>query len=353
MRPNETSVTDPRVTVVVTQRERFSMTRETLPNIYDSTRMPFELIYVTGGLSGRRRRELEAEARRRGFRHIEAGRALTPAESRNIGAANARTEFVVFIENDTVIQEGTVEALVGCAEETGADVVTPVTCEQRPVHQIIHHVGREMQSQAFIDGPEGERDFDELYYLQGKTRDEVADQLVRRRTQDCEFHCFLARRSLFDRIGYFDPDIVSKETLHFCWTVSRAGGDIWLEPGAVATFLIPSDDDPVSLADLPDFLLRWSAQWQRRSHDKLQAHWGLSDDGFIAKRKTMEHWRIDHHVLKPALRKVPVLGRRWGFVERAARRIYPPVAVVVSLLVWRYDRARRRAAGMGDLLAQG
>jgi len=332
-----------RVSIVVTQRERVSVMGESLDNIYEVAGGAFEIIYVTGGLAGARRRWLRAQAARRGFTHVEAGRRLTPAESRNIGARRASGEFVVFVENDVIIRPGSIEALVACADATRADVVTPLTCEGRPLHTHIHHVGHEMQTQTLIDGPEGQRDYNEVYYLQGLTTEQASDKLVRRRTQDCEFHCFLARRALLERVGYFDPDIVSKETLDFSWNVRRAGGDIWLEPEAVATFLIPSASDPVRLGDLPDFLLRWSAEWQGRSHDALKAKWGLGEAGFIAKRRKLEHWRIVDHVVKPALEKAPVLGRRWGFVERGVRLTYPVLALAASAMVRRYDRDRRRA----------
>jgi hypothetical protein len=349
----EDKTTDPRVTIVVTQRERVSVMPETLDNIYDSTDLPVELIYVTGGLTGKWRRWLQAEAQRRGFTHAEAGRHMTPAEARNFGAQRAKTEFVLFVENDVLVQKGALEALLACADETRSDVVAPLTCEGRPVHTIIHHVGPEMQDEAFIDGPEGQRDFKEVYVLQGNTQHEVADKLVRRRTQNCEFHCVLIRRSLFDRIGYFDPDIVSKEPLDFSWAVMRAGGDIWVEPKAVATFLIPSETDPVRLCDLPYFLLRWSPEWQRRSHDALKSKWGLSESGFIAKRRKLDRWRLIDHVVKPALQKVPVLGRRWGFVERGTKLIYPLLALGAAVMVRLYDRDRRNADMAGGSFAQG
>ena len=39
---------EPQVTIVVSPRERFSATKESLESIYQHTKIPFKLIYVAG-----------------------------------------------------------------------------------------------------------------------------------------------------------------------------------------------------------------------------------------------------------------------------------------------------------------
>ena len=337
----------PRVTIVLTQRERFSAMQESLNSLLENTPEPFKLVYATGSVSPRTRAWLKRQSRQHGFMHVEAPRPLTPPEARNLGLEHADTEYVVFTENDVVFKSGWLSALVACADETGAEVVAPLTCEGRPIHTIVHHVGSvETNQEAFEGAPDGQRDFNEEFYLQGKTCDEVADFLVRRKTRSFEMHCFLMRRDVFDRVGVFDPDIVSKEYLDFSWRLQKSGGGgIWLEPKAVVTFLIPSKADPIALTDLPYFLLRWSSAWQNRSHDALKEKWGLGEQGFIASRRTISQWRIVEHVAKPALEQVPLLGRRWGFVSRATSLMYAPLALGAAIMAWRYDRGRRSEAG--------
>lgn len=337
----------PRVTIVLTQRERFSAMQESLDSLLENTPEPFKLVCATGRLSSRTRAWLKRQSQQHGFTHVEAPRALTPPEARNLGLAHADTEYVVFTENDVVFKSGWLGALIACADETRADVVAPLTCEGRPIHTIVHHVGSvETNRDTFEDAQDGEKDFHEEFYLQGRTRDDVADFLVRRKTRSFEMHCFMMRRDVFDRVGVFDPDIVSKEYLDFAWRLRQAGGaSIWLEPKAVVTFLIPSKTDPITFADLPYFLLRWSQAWQNRSHDALKAKWGLAEQGFIASRRAISQWRIVEHVAKPTLEQVPMLGRRWGFVSRATSLIYAPLALGAAVMAWRYDRARRSEAG--------
>jgi len=332
-----------RVTIVVTTRDRFTLARESLVSLLENTPAPFNLIYVLPADAPRgERRWLSDMARQHNFVVVEASRPTTPAEARNLGLAQASTEYVAFAENDVVFEKGWLAALVACADETGAEVVAPLTCEGRPVHTLVHHVGAPVEADGtFPTTARGERDFSEEFHLQGARREQLADRLTRRRTQWPEMHCFLTRRALFDRIGGFDPDVVSKEYLDFAWSVRAGGGEIWFEPNAVVTFLVPSAADPVTLKDLSYFLLRWSPAWQAASHDKLQTKWALTETGFIAARRAISDWRILHHVVKPCLQQVPFFGRRWGFVERGAKIVAPAFMLASSLLAWRYEQARR------------
>lgn len=334
-----------RATVVVTQRDRLSLTRNSLKSLFECTSQPFDLVVVTGGLRGGLRTWIKEEAQKRGFIHVDPGRPLTPAEARNIGIEHAKTEYIVFVENDVLFTPGWLSTLLACADETGASVVTPIICEGRPVHTIIHHVGKvESNQETFIREPDG-LDYEEEFFQQSLNISEIRHRLVRRRTQDVEMHCFLVRRSLFQRVGRFDPDIVSKEYLDFSWRARNAGEAIWLEPDAIVTFLVPSEDDPVRAEDLPFFLLRWSRHWQKRSHDALKAKWGLKEGGFVASRRALADWRIVDHITKPVLGRIPVLGRKWGFVERASAPLNALLMAASAWLAWRYDQARRSVQG--------
>lgn len=190
----------------------------------------------------------------------------------------------------------------------------------------------------------GERTYEEGFHLQGEARTAVLKGLQRRQTSTCEMHSLLIRRSVLERLGGFEPRIVSKEHLDFSWRLAKAGYRLWLEPQAVVTFLIPSANDPIRWSDLPYFLLRWSPAWQRQSHDLLKKRWGLCEEGYIARRRQLSGWRIIDHALKPAIRAIPVLGMRWGIVERLSQIIYPAAALIADMQARRWRRKLRRIA---------
>lgn len=338
--------TTPRVTIVVSQRERMSAMKEALEALYENTEQPFHLVYVIGQQSGAHRRWLSAQAKTRGFKVVEAGRPLTPAEARNLGAGHVHTEFVLFIENDVIPMRGWLARMLACADEAAADAVVPVTCEGRPLHTVVHHVGDEDGDGPPDSNPGAETtpdDFHEEFHQQGLHRTQESVELSRRRTSHCEMHCLLVRRSALEKVGPFDPDIVSKEYLDFSWRFARSQLSFWVEPEAVVTFLIPSDNDAIRIGDLPYFLLRWSPAWQKQSHDRLREKWGFSEAGFIDHRRKLADWRIMDHLVKPILKGVPVLGRRWSFVEHGAKILYPFAALGAAMMARQYQLLRTRS----------
>ena len=131
-------MTDHLVTVVVVPRERFSMTRPALERMYEVTPPPFRLVYVDGGSPRHVREYLEGQARERGFKLIRTDHYLAPNEARNLAARAVGTKYVVFIDNDVLVTPGWLEALVSCAEETGAWAVGPVYCIGPPELETIH-----------------------------------------------------------------------------------------------------------------------------------------------------------------------------------------------------------------------
>jgi GT2 family glycosyltransferase len=129
MSSKETPMTRaPLATVAVVQRDRFSPTRAALERLYEVTEPPFRLIYVDGGSPQRVRAYLTDQARQRGFHLLRRDSYLSPNEARNLALRHVDTRYVVFLDNDVLVTPGWLEALVRCAEETGAWTVGPFYC---------------------------------------------------------------------------------------------------------------------------------------------------------------------------------------------------------------------------------
>jgi GT2 family glycosyltransferase len=143
------SATDPLVTIVVVPRERFSCAQRSLESIYEHTTLPFKLVYVDGNSPAKLQQYLEDQAREKALQWVRTHNYLYPNQARNLGLAHVNTRYVVFVDNDVIVSPGWLEALVGCAEETGATVVGPLMCQHEPVHEEIHFAGGE--SHIWID----------------------------------------------------------------------------------------------------------------------------------------------------------------------------------------------------------
>ena len=315
----------PSVTVVMSPRERFSLTQRSIESLYDDVSVPFDFICVDGGSPASVRKYLRREALRRGFRLIPTKHYLTPNEARNLAIKQVRTRYVVFIDNDLVVAPEWLSHLLSCAEETGADIVAPITCIGEPVHARIHMAGGD----ARFAEENGRRVFRESHHFANRALAEVRDQLVRGPCELAEFHCMLVRTSLFERLGPLDENLKSLcEHTDFCLTVRQQGGTVMFEPSAVVTYLA---GPRLLLSDLPFFFYRWSVEWTVDSERYFHEKWGTSFDASIVRFFVVPHRR---HAW-PRLRRVLQTLLGWTATEFIFEHL-------AGLMIWWAKRRRDR-----------
>ncbi len=349
MTDRQTTHQSPRVTIVVSPRERFGLAQRSLESIYTASDVPFDLVYIDARAPARLSAWLKAEAPKKGFKLIHLDRYVTPNEARNLGLAEAKTEFVVFADNDVICADGWLSALIRCADETGADVIAPLVCEGVPLHSRIHQArGYFAKDKAtFFSTPNGEREIIDLMVHIGTPIEKVRDELRRAETDLTEFHCVMARRSIFDRIGPLDEDMyATKEHFDFCMSVLQSGGKILFEPSSVVTYVFPSSANPMSWDDLPYFLLRWSQDWQIHSLDHMQKKWGIKDSGEFSRVRQFEHlhYRQYEGFVKPLIRKTPIVRRSWRLAQTARKLLTRYFDRRARHLAAEYERQRAAAS---------
>lgn len=260
------------VTIVVVPRERFSRSIASLESIYRNTPPPFKLIYVDGNSPRHIRRYLEAQVAARGFTLLRTDRYLVPNHARNLGVMHAATEYVVFLDNDVLVTPGWVSRLLDCAKETGAWLVIPLYLEGQPEDGIVHMAG----GIARLEAESGRRIFKNVHRFFGRAVEEVRDQLKREPTGSVEYHCLLARRDVFRKVGPLDEQIPSVwEHTDLALAVQEAGGAIYFEPSALVSY---DSSGRLKWYDFPYFAKRWSDEWGRVSIDRFRRKWGLSED---------------------------------------------------------------------------
>lgn len=325
------------VTIIVVPRERFSYAPQSLNSIYEHTVHPFKLIYVDGCPPANIRRYLAAESQKRGFEWIRTKHYLSPNTARNIGLSRVTTKYAVFVDNDVVVAPNWLKNLVACAEETDAAVVGPLTCIGLPLHSKVHCAGGLAHVlEREQDGQIQRRIREKQYYAERRVED-VGDRLKRQLTELAEFHCVLIRTDIFQQVGPFDEGLLNtREHIDFCMLVSQAGGSIYFEPEAVATY-VPGP--PMEITDIPYYLLRWSDGWEIDSLNHLQQKWNLNDDSaFFKMRRKRLGWRRHIWVIQPIVRRLN-FGRYnpWlGKILMGADRIFN------RYLTARYTRQRTR-----------
>ena len=337
-------MSEPRATIIITQRERFGMTEESLRSLYEHTPDP-KVIYVDGNSPPRIAEILRREAKDRGFELIRTEHYLTPNQARNMGVAAADIEYVVFADNDVLFSDDWLQPLIACADEEGADIVAPLTCQGLPAHTEIHHAGGDYapggDMAGFFEGnPELGRDFDEVMHGHAEKVDAWQGKLKRQQTGMCEFHCALFRRDAFDRFGPLDEKLLStKEHIDMSMTVRQGGGTVWFEPASVITYVFPCRARPMNPEDWPFFALRWSDAYGQRSLDHFIAKWNLKPkpDYVASKRRTYAGRRMQG-MLVPMMRRLPVIGKNDGWAKKLARASMFPERLVNAAMVRRQDR---------------
>lgn len=314
---SDTDMAAAHTTLIVTPRERFGLAVRSLKSIVGTTSGPYKLVYIDGNSPRTVARELQAICEREGFTYVRRDRYLSPNQARNLGLSHADTKLVTFIDNDVIVSDGWLQALERCAEETGAEVICPLTCQREPLHTEVHQAGGEITADlsSFFGGSPAERRLIDRHILQGKPVERVSSE--RADVQACEFHCVMVRRDVFDRLGPLDERLLAtKEHLDFSLSVWASGGRVMMEPRSVVTYLFPAGANKLQVSDWPYFALRWSPVWLSRSLAHFQSKWELEDDPYFARRAHMLDWRHVEGIVRPTLKKIPFLPRS-GKVAKA------------------------------------
>lgn len=328
--------TMPKVAIVVGPRERFSHTQESLESVYRNTHYPFELVYVDVCTPPVIQAYLNAQAQEKGFQLIRTDYYISPNQARNVGLRQvlkeSKAQYVVFLENDVVVEPGWLTQLVNCAQSTGADVVGPLTCIGKPEHGVIHNAGGATYILNDVK-PDGrvKRRLRQDAYLTGQAIAQVQDQMHRVQCGYVEFHCLMARTDVFGKIGLLDEGMLAtRDHIDFCLSVAEAGGKIYCDREAIVTTdTVGIAQNKVGLIELfganrlPDFkwydllyfMVRWSNAWDRASLDHLRLKWNLAEDSYFKKRYRIIGNRRRELLVQPLVRRL-TFGRGNAWLEK-------------------------------------
>lgn len=299
---------EPRVTICVIPRERFSCAVDSLRNMARITTGEFDLLYIDGNSPSSIGTELQDICREHGFTYRRYDHYLSPNLARNNALELIDTPFVLFADNDLFVYPGWLQAMLDCAEQTGAWAVTPTILEGGSMPRVVHMAGGEYHEEQ-----RGEyTHYRQRHRYIRQLLSDVQPVLKRETVGFFEFHCVLLRSAVFSEKRFLDEAFLAhNEHLDHSREIYRAGGEVWLEPGAVVRY---DNARPFQDYDREFFELRWSEEWSLKSRRHLQEKWHLApDDAALAR---MGKWAARHRKLidqsqKPwALRILPVITRR-------------------------------------------
>src|SRR5882672_11342487 len=117
---------NPRATIVMTARERHALAEASIESIISATHRPYRFMYLDVQSPDWLRETLARRSTEWGLEVLRFDEPYWPHEVRNRVVGTIDSDYVVFIDNDVLVDEGWLDALVACADETGAGIVGPL-----------------------------------------------------------------------------------------------------------------------------------------------------------------------------------------------------------------------------------
>jgi GT2 family glycosyltransferase len=264
----------PRATIVMTARERHTLAEASIESIVDATRLPYRLMYLDVQSPDGLRAVLERRAGEWGLEVVRFDEPLWPHEARDRVVGSIDTDYVVFIDNDVLVEEGWLDALVTCADETGAGIVGPLYLWGDGVHPAKIHMAGGKFTEEFTE--RGQRHLVDVRLLSEKDPNEVASALRRAPCDFLEYHCTLIRTDLVRDGTLLDGSIrCVHEHVDTALSVRQRGFPIFFEPASRVTYLGLAD---YTLGELDFFRWRWSVEEAERNIVALSSKWNIANE---------------------------------------------------------------------------
>jgi hypothetical protein len=254
----------------MTARERYALTLAAIDSIVCNTSAPYRFIYLDIQSPEWLREQIRSRPELEVVRFDEP---LWPQQARARIAGSIETDYVVFIDNDVQVEPGWLDALVACADDTGAGLVGPLYLwgDGTPLKKIHMAGGRLSEAHE-----EGGRVLDEFHQLINESPEDVANELYRRPCDFVEYHCMLIRTAIVKDGKLLDPDIFCvHEHIDTALAARQLGYDVFLEPSARVTYLAFNE---YMLDDLAMFRDRWSRADAESSIEAFSRKWHVIND---------------------------------------------------------------------------
>ncbi len=262
---------EPIVTVVVSPREGHFMAEQSLLSLLADDSIAFDLIYVDFAAPPAIAAAIEAQAAARNFRLVRREGWMAPSAARKSVLAEVNTKYVVFIDNDTLVEPGCLAKLVACAEETGAGLVCPLYVQGGGGRlATIHMAGGVF---GWSEAPEP-RVVAERHRFGDEPLSRAAT-LGREKIDFTEYHCVLGRMDLLSRPGAISDDVLLvHEHIDLALFAREQGADIMIEPTARVTYVAY---EPRPLTDIAFYRRRWDVEGCARSLAAFTRRWPIAD----------------------------------------------------------------------------
>jgi hypothetical protein len=302
------------VTIVVVPRDRFSSVIACAKSIIQHTPAPYRLVFLDFGYSKRIMTSLQKLDGAVNLEIVPCGQTI-PIEAFRKFLPRVETRYLTWIDNDTYVTEGWLEALLQRRSQ-GARVILPMTLEcegldhdPRNIPYRVHISHGELR-QATVDGVDYV--FDYKPYRRAAPNEVPQDPHV---VDFFELHTFFAETAVLRKLDL--PPMVVREHIDIGIQLHKLGIPIWCEPKSVVKF--DNIHARPSLSDLRFFFFRWNERLINNSHDLFEARWGYR----FYNEQFMKNWAFRRKVFSVA-RYLGLPQKPADFLSRVFNKLLRP-----------------------------
>jgi GT2 family glycosyltransferase len=254
-------------TVVMLQRERFSITKTSLESLLASRESEYPLILMDGSSPPEISEYLRKQSKLHRLDYLYFSHFLTHNKAINLILPRITTPYVLFCDNDLLFSKGWAEILVRCAQESGAHAVMPLYLEEDRSGLRIHMAG----GYAWAENQGDQRHYHEEYWLMKEPLSAVHTLPQRYPVQFLEYHAFCVHSDTLRKIGSLDENLTPIVShVDFSLVLGGSGKKILADRTAQVTYLRPP---PIRLIDRTFFTQTWSEAWINHNMAHFSKKW--------------------------------------------------------------------------------
>ena len=256
--------------VVMTVRERYGLTAESLRSLrHELTDGQPVYLVVDDHFPDEMLAEIEVEFEEVKVKKIEGH--WRQNEIRRMAIRGIDAEYIVFIDNDIALREGSIAKLLECARTNDAAIVSAVVTWGRTRFETIHFGGGALASETDEQGSH----LVESHLFMNKSVSSKEVYTGSTETAFAEFHCLLMSKQAYTLEGMLDPAFQTAHNHVSDGLIAKKQGlRVFVEPGAIVHWHHKRN---FTFRDMQYFGFQWDIPVLEKSIAHFCRTWGVVD----------------------------------------------------------------------------
>ncbi len=258
---------DTQITIVMTIRENYSLTLQTIEGLVEFTTLPYRFIFVDYNTPD----FIMQEIKKKSAIEIVVSDSPYPSVSMKSVVPLINTPYTVFLDNNISFSHRWLENLLLCMEQNNAGIVGPVYLWKT---NLIHMFGGDIviknkhfiEKHGLIDYPTN-----------------VIPRLKTRKCDYAEYHCLMVRTDLLKQGALDDSLRIIHQHIDLSLMAKKMGYDTYVTPNSVITYI---NEFKLLDYEIDFFRKRWDPVVAEKDIEHFCKKWNvLNDSGFSDVRK--------------------------------------------------------------------